>query len=738
MPEKRSSASGGSPKSFPPQAAERRDLTTLHTSTPDERLNSPLDIERPRSALHAGDFTEDSPPLRKPGHQLLTTELKHSQAFHSHHALSSPANWQFEAFPEAPDAFDHRSVVGSSHSRHVAQFPARPLPVLPASYQSSFVFSLPTSPLAQPSTKADVDVSPNRESVNIPVGKSQTSRRHTLPPHTFVSLHSSPSELLPSVSPFERPSVLVRREARNPYQAHQVRRSLTTSLSFSQNISPSTPSHLQSRRPSVSSDVSPLHLASMVGSYEESILRGRMSTAPSKPLDFMAQIGVLGLGSCKSHLRCPAHVSVPFPAVFYSYGKANAGRASVEDGPSPYVGLIDLENSLGELVDQKDEKRRKSHFNRTSGQNSSQEEQEKTNCEPASKVSENDFRRRRKKRRRSRSPKAPPGGSYRIPQTGQLQIIIKNPNKTAVKLFLVPYDLQGMEPGTKTFIRQRSYSTGPIIEAPLRSRSNSETVRAGSGDATAPEPNDHPTLRYLIHLHMCCPSRGRFYLYKSIRVVFANRVPDGKEKLRNEIQLPEPRYSVYKPGRDSGMGTSLNVGPGMIAGNAFKRRSSGIVMGSGAYDAIDGLSQAGPYVCGSTAPIASPGFSASHIQDLLPSGLSASRSSQTDSARLGGSEMDVDRTRPNTSGEGHHHLGQSYDVSWPISWNATQLLESSSGPATHGSEDYVKLNKGEVGYGGKASNLPSTGGGRGTEFGHGLLARRFRWLDVERHLRGEP
>ena len=41
-----------------------------------------------------------------------------------------------------------------------------------------------------------------------------------------------------------------------------------------------------------------------------------------------------------------------------------------------------------------------------------------------------------------------------------------------------------------------------------------------------------------------------------MRIVFANRVPDGKERLRNEIQLPEPRYSAYKPGRDSNVGVA--------------------------------------------------------------------------------------------------------------------------------------------------------------------------------------
>ena len=48
--------------------------------------------------------------------------------------------------------------------------------------------------------------------------------------------------------------------------------------------------------------------------------------------------------------------------------------------------------------------------------------------------------------------------------------MIKNPNKTAVKLFLVPYDLSDMEAGQKTFIRQRSYSAGPIIDMPLKAK----------------------------------------------------------------------------------------------------------------------------------------------------------------------------------------------------------------------------------------------------------------------------
>jgi hypothetical protein len=152
-----------------------------------------------------------------------------------------------------------------------------------------------------------------------------------------------------------------------------------------------------------------------------------------------------------------------------------------------------------------------------------------------------------------------------------LQIVIKNPNKTAVKLFLVPYDLDDMEPGTKTFIRQRSYSAGPIIDMPLTARKNLGTDRPEASLNPTSDPKDKPTLRYLIHLNICCPSKGRFYLHSTVRVVFANRVPDGKEKLRNEIQHPDPRYSPYKPVKDSNSSDQNSA-----IDKSHRRRSAGI------------------------------------------------------------------------------------------------------------------------------------------------------------------
>jgi len=191
--------------------------------------------------------------------------------------------------------------------------------------------------------------------------------------------------------------------------------------------------------------------------------------------------------------------------------------------------------------------------------------------------------------------------------------VIKNPNKTAVKLFLVPYDFSDMEPGTKTFIRQRSYSAGPIIDMPLASRTNFGTDRPEAALSNSEDPNDRPTLRYLIHINICCTGKGRYYLYKSIRVVFANRVPDGKEKLRNEIQLPDPRYSAYKPQRDRAASTTptsrLSLGATLSSDMAAKRRSAPYnpyvhmqhnIFATNHPDAVDGLASSHP---ASPAPV---------------------------------------------------------------------------------------------------------------------------------------
>jgi len=555
---KRSSPEATSPKASPRESPTPL-LPSVELRSPPPNTQDPLqdsnaaglEIERPRSALHSGDFgPEKSTSI--PQEPIAATPLSTSPRAPWHHA--------FPSYFDGPRSFDDRPPL---QSRVISQ-----------SF-SNILLMPPTSPLVQAVNNPDLDFSPryipSRRQTPSP---ERDNRRHTFSPQSFQNFQA---QCFGSSTSPRSPSSL-RREGPYPaYQAHQPRRSITSTNQLQPNSTPQTPL-LRPRRTSTSSEISPLVHATMVGSYEESILRGRMSTTPSKPLNFIAQIGVLGKGKCKASLRCPPHATLQFPAVFYSY---NSGSGRILDNqPSPYVGLIDIENLLPHPETVDDESRRRRRYASSPAPMSDRGDEFTT---PQGSGAEDAHARhiRHKKdrlRKRSRSPRAPPGGSYRIPQQGQLQIVIKNPNKTAVKLFLVPYDFSDMEPGTKTFIRQRSYSAGPIIDMPLASRTNFGTDRPEAALSNSEDPNDRPTLRYLIHINICCTGKGRYYLYKSIRVVFANRVPDGKEKLRNEIQLPDPRYSTYKPQRDRAASTTstsrLSLGATLSSDIAAKRRSA--------------------------------------------------------------------------------------------------------------------------------------------------------------------
>ncbi len=530
----------------------------------------PAEIERPRSALHAGDFFEkhSSDPLSQP---QSSTPARSASPAREFLPPSSTTSWYAPAVP----SFPRHSIDSAGHPWSRPVNARSRAPSLGSSLSSSFVFRPPTSPLVQAASNTDPDVPPTANVTRQSPSPERGNRRRTLPPDSF---HSCQTACVGSGSAtnFSRPFLLVRREWSLPYQAHQPRRSLTSTSTSQSASNPPTPTLARSGRPSFSSDHSPIQHASMVGSFEESILRGRMSTAPSKPLDFVAQIGVLGRGDCKPNLRCPAHVTVPFPAVFYNYPSVG-NRSFSDDSPSPYVGTIDLEHSLKPIEAKKIRRRPAGPAPSVDALMKDVTAPENTHIGLAL-----DCKKRERHRKRSASPKGPLGGCYRVPQQGQLQIVIKNPNKTAVKLYLVPYSLDGMEPATKTFVRQRSFSAGPMLEKPLTDNSR----------AILPDPLQHKSvLRYLIHLKFCSPSKGKYYLYDNIRVVFANRVPDGKENLRNEVQLPEPRYSSYRPGRETSMGSA---GAKLAAEKASRRRSSGFGLTSAAYEAMDGLTFTGP------------------------------------------------------------------------------------------------------------------------------------------------
>ena len=640
------------------------------------------EIERPPSALHAGDFTQ---------HEHRTNDFP--TAFHADldriersaklatRRASPPTPW-YKPLPSSrlePDSKETSPSIDIPDRSKRTGTTRNRAPSL-HSYSSSFVLKPPTSPLVHQSNNDDLDCSP----IDLSSSPSKSSRRHTLPPHGFQGFKAQPLTLAQAA---RRPPSL-QRENSFPYQAHQIRIPSTSNLPFGSSPPYQIPSFLRSRRPSFASDASPIQHASMVGSYEESILRGRMSTMPSKPLDFTAQIGALGRDNCKP--KYPAHVSVDFPAVYYSWSSTQFGTTLNE--PSPYVGLIDLEHKL-EVPSPKERRRRRRERLRLDDQDGLSE---------ASNGAYNS-RRKEKRKRRSPSPTLMTGGCYRIPQQGQLQILIRNPHKTAVKLFLVPYDLEGMTPGTKTFVRQRCYSGGPIIERPLTSRSVSEPgleARLASLDS-----NTRPTLRYLVQLNIGCPSKGRYYLYKNIHVVFANRVPDNKEKLQTETLWPEPRYSAWKPSVSSENAFLTGNALGSASTRMTRSRSYGEPNCNEAnFQNFQGLQDS------------TKDFDTG-VENERFSPLPIAHTKLFDKART---ELKENLPLSQRSfGQGTTFLGQK----------EFEQVEANNSLVVSQKNSYTKLNRGEAGYGG-VFGRPAT-----PEAGEGLLARQLKGLDVEQEMK---
>ena len=561
-----------------------------------QRQQLALSIARPRSALHSGDFRGNADSSTLSGPQP-GSPYPRAHGRHDHWVSTSPTSpWYQPQLPAVPNLAQHGTYAGhENRSAPRASF-QRQRAASYTAFPSSFGLQPTTSPLVNATNNSDSDGEHDR--FVRPQSPDKGMRRRTFSPGVLRTMHPAPSSYgFPPSLPRALPNI--RRDAPIPYQAHQPRRSMTSMSESAPYSVPQTPS-ARSRRPSMASESSPLQRAPMVGKYEESIIRGRMSSLPSRPLDFVAQIGVLGKGICKSSLRCPPHVTVPFPAVFYNYGSRPGSPNKSSEGPSPYVGMVDLDN-LKPPVDPTHSKRKdqiESCENPSLGVDSPP---------PDLHIPDKGRKRRLHGDKFTKLLRAGPVGGYRIPEKGQLQIIIKNPNKTAVKLFLVPYDLSGMGPGQKTFLRQRSYSAGPIIDMPLSARRNLGTDRPEAALSISDDPSDRPILRYLIHINICCPSKGRFFLYKSIRVVFANRVPDGKEKLRQEIQLPEPRFSAWKSEQDTSKVEQSN--PQHIQRyNLNSDPDPSLLFGSPVLDRMDGLSGSplGPESRPFTFPVRQP------------------------------------------------------------------------------------------------------------------------------------
>ncbi|KAI4133603.1 MAG: hypothetical protein LQ338_000115 [Usnochroma carphineum] len=447
---------------------------------------------------------------------------------------------------------------------------------------------------------------------------------------------------------------------------------------------------------------------------------------------------------------CPIDLSA---TVFYSWtGGAGRKHTNVDDEPSPYVGHIDLQHLPTPAESRKARRSRSKSPPDAASPTPIRNDSVRKGVDSR----ERTVRAYKKQRRASPGPPDLQGG-YRIPQKGQLQIVIKNPNKTAVKLFLLPYDLEDMKAGTKTFIRQRCYSTDPVIEG-MPSKYTSEPNSSTPGASA----RSKPTLRYLIHVNICSPSTGRFYLYQHIRVVFANRVPDNKEQLQTEIQVPQPRYSAFN--LNSSLSRSVSSsGAGLAREKAHRRRSSGFDVG---YEETDDRhphgfgsgtsytfmfdsspSQIPPvprlpsHLTGTPAadPEAESPMDVTHSFGNIPfagmddassalpihAGPSLSPAPATPIYRL-----PIARQRPENRGPAG---SEAMDIDTSTSrFSHMPLSNKTNRPSSRSSGEnsgtYSKLSKGDAGYGGRPSTL---------ERGEGLLARKLRGLGVWREMNGK-
>ncbi|CAD6946001.1 unnamed protein product [Tilletia controversa] len=305
-------------------------------------------------------------------------------------------------------------------------------------------------------------------------------------------------------------------------------------------FSPSTASYTRSppfpsRPPSFSQSHTRSASLSLIGSYDESLLSGRMSTMPSQPFEFDAELGVLemGEGACPRKLRCPKHLSVGFQARYYplggadgevSFSSSSSSSSSSSPSPSPswspsvcpsplpkskvvprmekstvgspYVGSIDLEafffKRLGEVLDT---------VRPLTPATVVADSKLATHLSPAPaeiKLSPTEA-----------LAQVPAFPGYQVPPKGQIQLIVKNQNLTAVKVFLVKYDLSDMQPGTKTFVRQKSFVSADVSgDRSLFVGNGATTMGRGrwkSNGGEREKEKEKETMRYAVHLQFACP-----------------------------------------------------------------------------------------------------------------------------------------------------------------------------------------------------------------------------------------
>jgi len=127
-----------------------------------------------------------------------------------------------------------------------------------------------------------------------------------------------------------------------------------------------------------------------------------------------------------------------------------------------------------------------------------------------------------------------------------------------------------MPSGTKTFLRQKSYSVSTTATTTTTSSIPSPSSAFKSVNGRSPTSPPHDRLRFAIHLQFISPSPKKLYLSKSFRVVFSSRSLDIDEKLRVSYDLPQdPKYLPLDTSKKSPNSKSLGFRRYSLDVNSF-------------------------------------------------------------------------------------------------------------------------------------------------------------------------